>query len=91
MKVQQTGIPWNDPSGDRLRLWLDDRLLIDLHPGAGPFSAEAELTGKPQALRVELERAMGDAAPRLSWSGPGLPEQVVPAGCLFTDETAAKR
>lgn len=22
MKVQQTGIPWNDPSGDRLRLWL---------------------------------------------------------------------
>ncbi|WP_133408407.1 uracil-DNA glycosylase family protein [Parashewanella tropica] len=22
MKVQQTGIPFNDPSGDRLRLWL---------------------------------------------------------------------
>lgn len=22
IKVQQTGIPWNDPSGDRLRLWL---------------------------------------------------------------------
>ena len=21
-KVHQTGIPWNDPSGDRLRLWL---------------------------------------------------------------------
>ncbi len=23
LKVQQTGIPWNDPSGDRLRLWLN--------------------------------------------------------------------
>ena len=22
-KVHNTGIPWNDPSGDRLRLWLD--------------------------------------------------------------------
>lgn len=22
-KVQATGIPWNDPSGDRLRLWLN--------------------------------------------------------------------
>ena len=21
-KVHQTGVPWNDPSGDRLRLWL---------------------------------------------------------------------
>ena len=21
-KVHETGIPWNDPSGDRLRLWL---------------------------------------------------------------------
>src|SRR2546428_434165 len=21
-RVQETGIPWNDPSGDRLRLWL---------------------------------------------------------------------
>jgi len=23
MRVQQTGVPWNDPSGDRLRKWLD--------------------------------------------------------------------
>jgi uracil-DNA glycosylase len=23
MKVQETGIPWNDPSGDRLRRWLN--------------------------------------------------------------------
>ncbi len=23
LRVHQTGIPWNDPSGDRLRLWLD--------------------------------------------------------------------
>jgi uracil-DNA glycosylase len=23
LKVQQTGIPWNDPSGDRLRRWLN--------------------------------------------------------------------
>jgi len=23
LKVQQTGIPWNDPSGDRLRSWLN--------------------------------------------------------------------
>ena len=22
IKVHNTGIPWNDPSGDRLRLWL---------------------------------------------------------------------
>ncbi|MDP1897080.1 MAG: uracil-DNA glycosylase family protein, partial [Sulfurimicrobium sp.] len=22
-RVHATGVPWNDPSGDRLRLWLD--------------------------------------------------------------------
>jgi uracil-DNA glycosylase len=47
-KVQQTGIPWNDPSGDRLRRWLnlspeefyDERLIAIIptgfcYPGRG--------------------------------------------------------
>lgn len=31
LKVHQTGIPWNDPSGDRLRSWLgiDRKLFYD--------------------------------------------------------------
>ena len=33
-KVHETGIPWNDPSGDRLRDWLGvDREIFYGHPG----------------------------------------------------------
>jgi uracil-DNA glycosylase len=49
IRVQQTGIPWNDPSGDRLRQWLniDKKTFYDeskiaiipmgfCYPGTGP-------------------------------------------------------
>lgn len=49
IRVHQTGIPWNDPSGDRLRYWIgvDKKLFYDetqtaiipmgfCYPGTGP-------------------------------------------------------
>ncbi|WP_218813958.1 uracil-DNA glycosylase family protein [Rickettsiella endosymbiont of Dermanyssus gallinae] len=49
IRVHQTGIPWNDPSGDRLRQWLniDKKIFYDAsriaiipmgfcYPGTGP-------------------------------------------------------
>jgi uracil-DNA glycosylase len=53
-KVHETGIPWNDPSGDRLRMWLgmsreafyDDRLIAIVpiglcYPGRLPNGGDA--------------------------------------------------
>ena len=57
---------------DRARLWLDGKLLIDCHvPVPGGHPVEGELTGRPQALRVEHLQEAGGAQVRLSWAQAG--------------------
>jgi uracil-DNA glycosylase len=55
-RVHETGIPWNDPSGDRLREWLDvDR---------DTFYDESRVAIIPAGLCYPGRRGAGDAPPR---------------------------
>ena len=64
-KVHETGIPWNDPSGDRLRHWL----------GLTPeqFYDPSKVTIIPIAFCYPGKAASGDKSPRLEcaprWHG----------------------
>lgn len=55
-KAHETGIPWNDPSGDRLRLWLN--LSRD------EFYAEARIAIIPTGFCYPGKGAQGDLPPR---------------------------
>jgi hypothetical protein len=75
------------------RVFLDGRVLIDLWPLEGPtaFAAEVELTGRPQALRVEMNQWNAHPKPRLMWSKVGgFAKRVLATDYLFTDEKLAR-
>lgn len=55
-RVHATGIPWNDPSGDRLRLWLGI--------GRDLFYDETKLAIVPMGLCYPGRAKSGDAPPR---------------------------
>ena len=70
---------------DGVRVWLGDQLVIDDWHGHFVTRNEAlvELVaGVPVDLRVEYFELDLDASARLSWSGPSLPEQVIPDTAL---------
>jgi len=56
MKVQQTGIPWNDPSGDRLRHWMgiDKDIFYD----------ESKIAIMPMGFCYPGKGKSGDLPPR---------------------------
>ncbi len=56
-------------SDDGVRLWLDDKLLIDQWHGQMPTRhlAAVELTDKPHALRIEYFEGVGAASLSLRW------------------------
>jgi serine/threonine protein kinase/WD40 repeat protein len=79
---------------DGVRLWLDDRLLIDhWQEGAGtPLHAQVSLTDAPHKLRIEYFQGEGPAHFAFSWSqAGGFAERPVPAEILFPDEAAARK
>jgi uracil-DNA glycosylase len=55
-RVHETGIPWNDPSGDRLREWL----AVDRET----FYDEARIAIIPTGLCYPGRKGAGDAPPR---------------------------
>jgi len=55
-KVHETGIPWNDPSGDRLRTWLGLT--------AGQFYDSHKVAIIPMGFCYPGKAASGDNAPR---------------------------
>jgi hypothetical protein len=72
-------------SKDGARLWLDGVLLVNnggIHPVRQQIKA-VTLTAGLHSLRVEFFANTGPAALILSWSGPGIATQVVPASHLF--------
>ena len=73
-KVHATGIPWNDPSGHRLREWMGvDRNTFYAHPAIAimPRGFCYPGTGKPGDLppRKECAEQWHDYPPRY-WSLP---------------------
>lgn len=55
-RVHASGIPWDDPSGDRLRLWL--------HMGREEFYDEARIAIIPTGLCYPGSKKGGDLPPR---------------------------
>ncbi|CAN5659119.1 glycoside hydrolase family 3 protein [soil metagenome] len=59
---------------DGMRLWLDDKLVIDDWHENAERSHSATVTlvqGKPVRIRLEYFQAAGEAAVRFGWSDPG--------------------
>lgn len=56
IKVHNTGIPWNDPSGDRLRLWLQT--------SRDEFYDESRIAIVPTGLCYPGKGKSGDLPPR---------------------------
>ena len=72
-------------SKDGAKLWLDGTLLVNnggIHPLRERIKA-VTLTAGLHTLRVEFFANTGVAGLILSWSGPGIAKQVVPANHLF--------
>jgi len=72
-------------SDDGSKLWLDDTLLINndgLHEMVEK-SGTMTLTAGVHALRVEFFENEGTAGLVMSWAGPGIAKQVVPANVLL--------
>jgi hypothetical protein len=79
-------------SKDGAKLWLDGALVVNnggIHPLRRVTRA---VTLKPgaHALRVEFFANTGVAGLVLSWSGPGIMRQIVPANHLFHADPAVR-
>ncbi|MBL8432209.1 MAG: putative baseplate assembly protein, partial [Dechloromonas sp.] len=71
---------------DGLRLWIDNRLIIDfwIDQGATERSGAASLRADHKHdIRLEYYENGGSATCRLAWSGPGVSKAVVPAARLY--------
>jgi hypothetical protein len=73
-------------SDDGVRVWLDDRLIIDLWRGQflTRGAAEVELNDRAHALRIEYFEAVSTASMSFRWQQVGgFPEEAVPPTALF--------
>jgi glucose/arabinose dehydrogenase len=80
-------------SDDGSRVWLDGELIIDnngLH-SMRERSATRTLTAGNHTLRTEFFENSGGAGLILSWSGPGIAKQVIPAARLVQDAPNGSR
>lgn len=66
-------------SDDGVRLWLDDRLLIDnwQDQAATERAAEVKLAYGAHTLLLEHYQGQGPGSIRLEWEGPDVPRQVI--------------
>ncbi len=74
-------------SNDGVRLWVDERLVIDHwdeHSTAEDRAVVNLEKGTRSRLRLEYFYAGGEATMQLEWSGPGRTRQVIPRDFLRT-------
>lgn len=72
-------------SDDGVRLWIDDKLLIDNWTNHGPTEDNSKISlvaGIKYPVRMEYFENSGGAVAKLSWSSPSQPKQVIPAKAL---------
>jgi GH43 family beta-xylosidase len=75
---------------DGVRLWVDDKLVIDDWRGhfVERHTAKVDLAG-PVSVRIDYFELDLDASIKLSWSADTLPEQVIPADRFTTVDHAS--
>lgn len=74
-------------SNDGVRLWVDDKPVIDHwdeHSTTEDSAVVRMEKGARRRVRLEYFYAGGEATMQLMWSGPGVPKQVVPISALRT-------
>lgn len=74
-------------SNDGVRLWVDDRLVIDHwdeHSTAEDRATVRLEKGTRRRIRLEYFYAGGEATMQLAWSGPGVERTVVPLAAMRT-------
>jgi hypothetical protein len=74
-------------SNDGVRLWVDDRLVIDHwdeHSTAEDQAVVRLEKGSRRRLRLEYFYSGGEATMQLEWAGPGVTRQVIPREVLRT-------
>ncbi len=72
-------------SDDGVRLWVDDKIVIDNWTDHGPTENSATMglqSGRKYNLRLDYYEATGGAQMRLAWSSPSQARQIIPAARL---------
>ncbi len=78
---------------DQGRLWVDGKLLIDQWDGyqSKEFEGKIQLKAKQRVpIKLEYWESGHEAWVKLSWSGPDLAKQVIPAENLYPTPDAAE-
>ncbi|HEX4946588.1 MAG TPA: PA14 domain-containing protein, partial [Blastocatellia bacterium] len=77
-------------SSDKVRLWINDQLLLDMKGDKNPTDKDAfkaatiRLTaGVRYRIRIEFQEKDKEAFLKLEWSSPSQPRQVIPTSQLF--------
>lgn len=77
-------------SDDGSQLFIGDRLIVDNDSiqSVQERSGDIQLKAGKHALTVTYFERSGDDALTVSWQGPGIPKQEIPAGALFHTASA---
>ncbi|MEM8906402.1 MAG: PA14 domain-containing protein, partial [Bacteroidota bacterium] len=73
-------------SDDGVRLWVNDRLMVDNWTQHGPTEDIGMITleaGQRYDIKLEYYEESGGALIELRWTGPGILKEIIPAQYLF--------
>ena len=75
-------------SDDGVRLWVDNKLIIDqwIDQGATKHTGTSTIqmtAGHKYDIKLEYYEHTGAASVKLLWSGPGLAEEIIPSNHLY--------
>jgi len=80
-------------SDDGARLWVNGHPLVNNWTAHGPTEDTGTITlqgGRRYDIRLEYYQGSGGATARLSWTVPGRPKQIIPAGQLYPTAQAMR-
>ncbi len=90
IEVPRTGTySFYSNSDDGVRLWIDDKLMIENWTDHGQTENTGMIQLEPGTkypLRLEFYDNTGGATIQLSWSGPGIEKGIVPSSNLFPSD-----
>lgn len=76
---------------DGVRLWVNDKLLVDKWQGQGTTEWSGEIAleaGKRYDIKMEYFQGSGGAVARLLWASPSQAKQIIPTAALYPTKDA---